>query len=90
MSKYKFTEEGRSKAEIFILECNAKRNKILDAGIDTADETMLPTLDGILCDIECFVDPDGDYYNCWGVTDNYNSDTPLSLTLNEDFIITEE
>jgi hypothetical protein len=28
-----------------------------------------------------------EYYNNWGVTDNYDSDYPIYLKINEDFII---
>lgn len=31
-------------------------------------------------------DEDGDYYNCWGVTDSYNSDYPLGLEAGKDFV----
>ena len=86
MSKYKFTEEGLLRSRLFIINCKAKRKEILDAGLDTADETILPTFDDILCDIECFIDSGGQYCNSWGVTDNYNADTPLSLIINRDFV----
>lgn len=59
MSKYKFTEEGLLRSRLFIINCKAKRKEILDAGLDTADETILPTFDDILCDIECFIDSGG-------------------------------
>ena len=28
---------------------------------------------------------EGDYYNSWGVTDHYDSDSAISLSINEDF-----
>lgn len=31
------------------------------------------------------IDEEGDYYNGWGVTDHYDSDSALSLSVNEDF-----
>lgn len=83
---YKLIEQGIKECERFIAECNAKRKEILDAGIDTADDTILPTLEGIESDIAEFIDGDGDYYNCWGVTDNYSSDFPLCLTLGVHFV----
>lgn len=82
---YKLTEQGIKKCEAFIVECNAKRKEILDAGKDTAYDTLLPTVEDIEIDIEEFIDEDGDYYNCWGVTDNYESDYAIGLTLGKDF-----
>ena len=35
------TETGRRKVADFILECTAKKKEILDADLDTADETSL-------------------------------------------------
>jgi hypothetical protein len=31
-------------------------------------------------------DEDGDYYNCWGVTDGYNSNYPLGLEAGKDLV----
>lgn len=81
------TNEGRSKITKFIAECKAKRKEILDVGKGTADETKLPTEEDIVSDVEIIgTDEDGDYFNNWGVTDHYNSDTPISLTSGEDFL----
>ena len=56
-------------------------------GTPTAEETNIPTVSDIESDINAFgVDEDGDYFNGWGVTDNYNSDYPIGLTLGIDFI----
>lgn len=80
------TEKGKEKIKSYIAELEAKRKEILDAGLDTADDTNIPTEDDIICDIEFIgVECDGFYYNCWGVTDNYNSDEPISLEAGEDF-----
>ena len=87
------TPEGEKKLRAFIEECKAKRKEILDAGIDTADETNLPTYDDIISDMEWdygTYDESNDYCNCWGVTDNYNSDLPLFMQFNMDFIVLEE
>lgn len=79
---YKLTEHGVKECEKFIVECRAKRKEILDAGKDTAEETNIPTVEDIESDINFFgVDEDGDYCNSWGVTDNYDSDYPIGLTL---------
>lgn len=88
---YILTEAGRKKVEIFIRECEAKRKEILDAKIDTADDTELPTVEDIVADlndIDLDIDIDGsaEYYNGWGVTDSYDSDYPLSLELGIDFV----
>lgn len=84
---YRLTDKGIKKCEQFITECNAKRKEILDARKDTAEDTDIPTVEDIESDINTFgVDEDGDYYNSWGVTDHYNSDTPIGLTLDIDFI----
>ena len=84
---YKLTENGSYVAAAYIHECESKRKEILDAGKDTADDTVLPTLEDIIADIE-FIgeDDDDEYINSWGVTDNYNSDRPLCLKRNTDFV----
>lgn len=84
---YKLTEKGVKVCKNFIAECHAKRKEILVAGKDTADETIIPTVEDIESDLNDFgVDMDGDYYNYWGVTDTYNSDNPICLTFGSDFI----
>ena len=85
---YILTRKGEEIVAQFIKECEAKRKEILDAGLDTADETTLPTKKDILSDLNngCGVDEDGDYFNSWGVTDNYESDYPIGLTLGNDFM----
>lgn len=82
---YLYTEKGRYKAEKFLSELKAKRKEILDAGIDSADDTPIPTIADFLSEIDDFVDEDGDYYNGWGVTDNYDTDYPLFLKKGVDF-----
>lgn len=85
--KYKLTPKGLTKTLAFIAECKAKRKEILDVKKDTADETELPTVADILSDVEFFdYGPEDDVYcNCWGVTDNYNSDV-LILEFGKDII----
>lgn len=80
---YKLTNRGKREVSRFIRECEAFRKEILDAGKDTADDTYLPTEEGIIEDIEEWIDEDGYYVNSWGVTDNY--DLPISLQEGEDF-----
>ena len=81
----KFTEAGKTKVNIYIAELKAKRKEILDAGLDTADETILPDEKDILDDID-FFEEENEYYNNWGVTDNYNGDYALFLKRGEDYI----
>ena len=84
---YKLTETGKIAINNYIIEAKAKRKEILDAGLDTADETSIPTEEDILADIEFQgIDDEGEYYNCWGVTDNYNTDYGIFLTYGIDFI----
>ena len=85
---YVLTSHGKKKVEIFTKNCAAKRKEILDAGIDTADETNLPSEEDILSDLNhgVGIDEDGDYYNGWGVTDHYDSDAPISLHYGIDFV----
>ena len=63
-------------------------NEILDAGIDTADETTLPTAQDILDDVNVGVglDFEDEYFDCWGVTDHYSS-CPISLVVGEDLVL---
>ena len=85
-TEYKLTEKGRQKAERYIEELKAKRKEILDAQLDTADETNIPDVETIENDI-AFIGLDiyNEYYNNWGVTDNYDGDYALVLKLGEDF-----
>ena len=50
----------------YIRELEAKREEILDAGKDTADETTIPTAEDILSDVSFmginWADPDGPCY----------------------------
>ncbi len=83
---YQYTEQGRKKAEQYIKELKAKQKEILDAGKDTCDETNLPSLEDILSDVSLIGLDDEElcYYNSWGVTDHYNADFPLLLSLGSD------
>lgn len=89
--EYILTKLGKQKAADYISECVAKRKEILDAGIDTANETDLPTEADIVSDLNngVGIDEEGDYFNNWGVTDNYITDYPICLSINEDFVEVE-
>lgn len=88
MSRIVLTEQGKNIVKAYLAELEAKRKEILDAGKDTAD-MLLPTEEDILLDIEDNTDGDGDYFNNWGVTDNYDGDNLLALRCGEDFITKE-
>ena len=82
-------DDGKKCAENYIKELKAKRKEILDAGLDTADETEIPTVEDIIADIDLiginWDDPDGAcYYNGWAVTDNHDADYPLLLKVGRD------
>ena len=73
-----YTESFWVSAMQFIAECTAKRKEILDAAKDTADDTELPDIEALVDDALSFgPDEDGLCFNCWGVTDNYESDRPF-------------
>lgn len=89
-TEYVLTQRGKEVVANFIRNCEAKRKELLDAGIDTANETVVPTEKDILSDLNygIGVDDDGDYYNHWGVTDNYDSNL-ISLSFKRDFVSKE-
>lgn len=89
--RYVFTVSGYRTAKRFIAECAAKRKEILDAGIDTANETELPTTQDILDDVNVGVglDEENEYFNSWGITDHFGS-YPLALIVGEDIILADE
>lgn len=85
-NEYSLTDAGKTKVKHFIEECRIKQDSILKAGLDTAKETTLPSVEDILCNVEDMVDEDGKYTNAWNITDNYLSD-PLELNKDDDFEI---
>ena len=95
---YRLTEKGREYVKTWIAGLEEKRKEILDAGLDTCEETILPDIDVIEDDIALFADKkEGEYLNGWGVTDNINYDEPLQLNeginyeeYNEDYIDEEQ
>lgn len=83
------TPTGLNNCKLFIKECEAYRKELLDARKDTAGMTELPTLEGIISDIEEWYDDELKCYgNGWGVTDNY--DLTLFLDCPNDFTIKGE
>lgn len=85
-NEYNLTNDGMSKVKLFIEQCKVKQESILKAGLDTAKETTLPSVEDILCNVEDMVDKNGEYTNTWSISDNYLSD-PLELHKDEDFVI---
>lgn len=87
-TKYELTDKGRKECEIFINELKAKRKEILDAEIDTADETFIDyTPEELFEDLLDFgIDEDGEIYNVYGVTDLYDADRAFGLKFGVDFI----
>lgn len=84
--EFRLTKTGLNNVRAFLMECEAKRKELLDAKMDTADDTKIPSVEDILSDINYGVgiDADGEYYNGWDVTDKYNSTHPLSLSVGTD------
>mgnify|MGYP004679059831 FL=1 len=89
--RFVFTENGLKNVQAFIRECNAKRKEVLDAQLDTAEDTSLPTEGDILCDLyDNFDSDDGFYVNGWGVTDSCDYDLPLGMEIGRDFVLLTE
>lgn len=86
--EFKLTERGKEKCETYIAGLKAKQKEILDARIDTADETSVDyTPEELFDDLLDFgIDEDGEIYNGYGVTDHYDADYPLGLKLGVDFV----
>ena len=87
MNHFELTESGKKAIHSYLEEMKAKRKEILDAGKDTADYTNLPTEEEIFEDFMSLgFDEDGEAYNSFGVTDNYEADRALSLTRGKDVV----
>jgi len=85
---FTMTVDGLDKINQYISELEEKRKELLDSHKDTAEDT-LPAVQDIVNDVQFAFDPEyNDYCNNWGVTDNYDSDYPLQLELNTDFVKT--
>lgn len=89
---YKLTDIGRKKCEAYIAELQAKKKEILDAGIDTADETFVDfSPEGLLEDLlDSGMDEYGEICNGYGVTDHYDADAPICLKCGTDFVKTDQ
>ena len=88
----RLTAEGVRKVTLYKKELLAKRKKILDAKLDTADDTTIPTIADVESDIawEVNIYKEGleykEYLNSWGVTDHHEADYPLCLEAEKDFL----
>lgn len=84
---YRLTEKGREYVKTWIAGLEEKRKEILDAGLDTCEETTLPDVGDIEDDINEFADKEERcYINCWGVTDSTDYDEPIQLDESIDYI----
>ena len=93
--KYTLTEIGHEHVNDFLKECSAKRKEILDAGIDTACQTTLPTKEDILLELNDGenIGDSGEYDSDWAVTDNTDEDfsyVKCRLTYGIDYFIRED
>lgn len=87
---YRLTAKGKVKTQEYIDELLAYRKEILDAGLDTANDTSIPTFEDIECDIDEFEnEEENEYYNCWGATDEYTLNKALCLKYGEDYLEAE-
>lgn len=87
---YRLTTEGKIKSQRYINELIAYRKEILDAGLDTADDTSIPTFEDIEYDIDTFEDEEeNEYYNIWSVADDTSMNVPLCLNYGEDYLESE-
>ncbi|MFN2926486.1 hypothetical protein ACKX2L_06125 [Lachnospiraceae bacterium YH-ros2228] len=82
---YRLTEKGKEYVKTWIAGLEEKRKEILDAGLDTCEETALPDVEAIEDDVNLFADKDG-YLNGWGVTDSTDYDEPIQLEEGVDYI----
>ena len=88
ITEIELTANGVRIVSDYLAELHAKRKEILDAGIDTANGTNLPDKEEIIADVLFDgIDDQGEYYNGWGVTDNYDADSPILLKIGRDFLI---
>lgn len=85
---YRLTAKGLEKAEQYLRELIAYRKEILDAKLDTVDDTPSPTIQDIESDIESF-EEDDEYYNSWSIADDTTMNMPLCLNYGEDYLESE-
>ncbi len=87
MSHFELTESGKKAIHNYLEEIKAKRKEILDTGKDTTDDIILPTEEEIFEGLMSFgFDEDGEVYDSFEITNNYEEDRVLSLTRGKDVI----
>ena len=87
---FTITKTGLNRISEFISDAEEKRQRLLDTGMDTAEEVDLPTVGDIINDIQTAYEPElRSYGHIWDVTDGYETDYPLALELGEDFVKTQ-
>ncbi|MFN2938376.1 hypothetical protein ACKX2D_04930 [Lachnospiraceae bacterium YH-ros2226] len=74
----KLTRNGKAVVAKCLNEMQKRRNEILNAELDTVDNTTLPTEQDILSDIPNGLDGDGDYVRRWNCSDHFGFDIFLS------------
>lgn len=89
--KYKLTEHGKEKIDLYIMSCRKERKEILAKGIDTANSIKIPSRKEILDDMNegSYIEFDGNYSHNWKITDNYESKECLYLESGADFYDSE-
>ena len=72
-------------AHYYIYQCAAKQVDILAANKDTCNDTELPTMYDLIDDaLATGADEEGECYNYWGVTDNYDTDFAFGCIIAEE------
>ena len=75
--------------KLILLSLKAKRKELLDAGIDTANNTYIDfTPQELFEDMleDSYIEDDNVISNSYGVTDHYDADYPLCLKYGVDFL----
>ena len=102
-TRAKLTDSGKEKLRAYIEEITAKRKEILDAELDIARVTPIPTIESVAEDIGSDFDNKNidawvrnapfaemeytEYSNVFEVTDNIDAEKALVLKAGEDFTI---
>lgn len=79
------TETGKQKVKDYIAKLAEKRKEILDAGLDTAKECMLPTEAMLIDIIKSKRKEKTVSFSAWGITDYKNCLLPITFTKGVDY-----
>lgn len=85
--KYRLTKKGLEKTKQYLNDLIFYRKEDLDAKLDTADDTPIPTVEDIESSIEMFEKND-EYLHWWHVTDKIT--IPLHLEYKKDYLETDK